>query len=178
MEGGARACALRVAVRCDARVEAGARGLAAGRARASCVMGLRTFIGHIRSYPVRVKMDKTGLTHNHGANSDTGLSWFIPVHTTKPTKRLAAPDRRACAALDQSALAIHIEFSRVVIGAAGLGRPRRREADRAAAPRYERAEGCAHHHGRVHVSPESRKCISIFLLMIAHHCASVFTLCQ
>ena len=41
--GGARACALRVAVRCDARVEAGARGLAAGRARASCVMGLRTF---------------------------------------------------------------------------------------------------------------------------------------
>ena len=43
MEGGARACALRVAVLCDARVEAGARGLAAGRARASCVMGLRTF---------------------------------------------------------------------------------------------------------------------------------------
>jgi hypothetical protein len=41
--GGARACALRVAVRCDARVEAGTRGLAAGRARASCAMGLRTF---------------------------------------------------------------------------------------------------------------------------------------
>jgi len=39
--GGARACALRVAVRCDARVEAGARGLAAGRARASFAMGLR-----------------------------------------------------------------------------------------------------------------------------------------
>ena len=39
--GGARACALRVAVRCDARVEAGTRGLAAGRARASFAMGLR-----------------------------------------------------------------------------------------------------------------------------------------
>ena len=43
VEGGARACALRVAVRCDVRVEAGARGLAAGRARASCVTGLRIF---------------------------------------------------------------------------------------------------------------------------------------
>ena len=45
MEGGALACELRVAVRCDARVEleAGARGLAAGRARASCVTGLRIY---------------------------------------------------------------------------------------------------------------------------------------
>ena len=43
VKGGARACALRVAVRCDARVEAGARGLAAGRARASCVTGLRIY---------------------------------------------------------------------------------------------------------------------------------------
>ena len=38
--GGARACALRVAVRCEARVEVGTRGLAAGRARASFAMGL------------------------------------------------------------------------------------------------------------------------------------------
>jgi hypothetical protein len=41
--GGARACALRVAVRCEARVEVGTRGLAAGRARASFAMGLRIF---------------------------------------------------------------------------------------------------------------------------------------
>ena len=42
--GGARACALRVAVRCEARVEVGTRGLAAGRARASFAMGLRIFL--------------------------------------------------------------------------------------------------------------------------------------
>ena len=49
-EGGARACALRVAVRCDARVEAGERGLAAGRARASCVTGLRIFCCHTQNH--------------------------------------------------------------------------------------------------------------------------------
>jgi len=53
--GGARACALRVAVRCDVCVEAGTRGLAAGRERASCATGLRIFDTLIRLCKDNVK---------------------------------------------------------------------------------------------------------------------------
>ena len=48
-EGGVRACGTRAAVRCGDCWEAGRRGFAAGRACASCAMGLRIFFTFIYS---------------------------------------------------------------------------------------------------------------------------------